>query len=115
MMPVVQHISEMLALAKQRHADAIAAVVARPIDPARAKAAAHALNDAVLLCEDCLELTRDDRLAAALEQLRLQQSLLAEGIAKIETAKAAGMPSWTTPWPWLTLFATVWCLATVLV
>jgi hypothetical protein len=97
--PAVQHVSEMLTLAQAKHAAAIAAVEARPIDIRRAKAAVDELADAELLAQDCLDWTGDSRLADALVHIRQQRHLLAVGLAKFEQQPSA----WSRPWPWISL------------
>ncbi|OBV11372.1 hypothetical protein [Erythrobacter dokdonensis] len=104
--PAFTHVSEMLTLASSRHAEAIAAVQARPLDLPRVKAAQGALADAVLLVEDCLDLTGDPRLVSAMAELHQQQALLVQGIARLETAVATHpVPKslWASPWSWISI------------
>lgn len=91
----------MLALAQRLHADAIAAISARPIDLAAAAAASKQLADCELLVADCLDWQHEDRLAEALAALRDQRRLLEQALA--QPIASAPVSPWSTPWPWLTL------------
>jgi hypothetical protein len=71
--PITQHTSEILALAMQKHASAIAAVQRRPIDVQAARAAAADLADA-----------EDEGLAASLCQLRIQRAMLERALARFD-------------------------------
>lgn len=106
-------ISNLLASATAKHAEAIAAVEARPIDIERCRAADKQLADAELLLIDVIDTLEDAgavesvQLEGALSDLQHQRELLAEGLAKFDMAQAmAGQqqPSpWATPWPWISL------------
>lgn len=112
--PAEQHVFEMLTLASRRHREAIEAIEARPIDIERARAADGHLADAELLVQDCLDLTGDLRLEVALDQLRDQRRMLAEGLARFDAIAAMPKPAsvWATPWPWLSLMLIAVALAT---
>lgn len=95
-----QHVSEMLALAKAKHAEAIAAVQERPINVARVNNAAIELAHVEMLIGDCLDLTGDARLSQALLELHDQRRMLDEGIARLATKAPS---PWLQPWPWISL------------
>lgn len=98
-----QHISNMLALAKEKHLTAISAIEARPLDLEKLKAAVRELEDAELLAEDCFDWTGDPRLTNALSELRTQREMLIHGIAELETAIGRPQSAWSKPWPWISL------------
>ena len=117
-------INDLLASAKDKHGEAIAAVEARPIDLDRVKAADGSLADAILLVEDALDTLGDmgagehaATLEGALTQLHHQRGLLADGIAQYDMAQALAQQTRQKPslWPWaifgLMMFAVVQVLA----
>lgn len=104
----------MLVLAKAKHAEAIASVEQRPLDINRVRRAQSELDDAILLIEDCYELTGADQLAVALLQLKQQRALLAEGIFNLDRYMGNWASPWSTPWPWLSLVI-LCCLIAILV
>lgn len=103
--PIVQHTSGLLALATAKHRAAIAAVKRRPIDLTEVRAAEQDLADCELLLLDCIDLTGDPTLETAVDELRHQRQLLAQGIARLEVETVPAPSLWATPWPWLSLTA----------
>lgn len=106
-------VSQLLASAQAKHAEAIAAITARPIDIERCRAADQELAEAELLLADAID-TLDDigshdaiTLTEAMASLKEQRKLLAQGLANFDVAmaiEAQRRPSpWATPWPWLSL------------
>lgn len=95
--PIVQHASQMLALAKKKHAAAIDAIERRPIDLQAAKGAVCDLADAELLVENALELSDCETLAMSLGHLRGQRVMLEQVLARMEAApvQRSGLsPTW---------------------
>jgi hypothetical protein len=105
--PIDQHTEEILALAMAKHASAIEAMQRRPINFEAARRAAADLADAALLAEDAVYLTGDARLAASLAQLQEQRAMLDQWLARMQASPPVAPSPWTSPWPWINLFALV--------
>jgi hypothetical protein len=102
--PIERHVGQMLALAESRHAEAIAAIEARPLDIERARASEDLLGDAELLVQDCLDITRDVRLEVALDQLRDQRRMLGGALARFDALGTIPQQAdpWASPLLWIT-------------
>jgi hypothetical protein len=87
--PLVRHVSELLALAMQKHKNAIVAVQRCPIDIPAARAAVGDLADAELLIEDVADIAATPELDTVLAQLRQQRKMLEVALARLDAR-----PSW---------------------
>jgi hypothetical protein len=98
----VDHVSSMLALAKQKHGEAMAMVGMPDADAIpRLRQVLKLLDDVELLAEDAGSYFESDAMVAALKELRQQQALLKLSIERLE--KLSKRSPWVSPWPWITL------------
>ena len=98
-----QHITELLNLASQRHEAAIAAIEARPINPALVRAADRHLGDSMMLVEDAIDTLADagqhsGELADALVSLQDQRDQLIAALVALEAAQRQARSS--VSWLW---------------
>lgn len=92
----------MLALAKQKHGEAMAMVGMPDADAIpRLRQVLKLLDDVELLAEDAGSYFESDAMVAALKELRQQQALLKLSIERLE--KLSKRSPWVSPWPWITL------------
>lgn len=98
----VDHVSSMLALAKQKHGEAMAMVGVPDTNAIpRLRQVLKLLDDVELLTEDAGSYVESDAMVAALKELRQQQALLKLSIERLE--KLSKRSPWVSPWPWITL------------
>lgn len=98
----VDHVSSMLALAKQKHGEAMAMVGVPDANAIpRLRQVLKLLDDVELLAEDAGSYVENDAMVAALQELRQQQALLKLSIERLE--KLSKRSPWASPWPWVTL------------
>jgi hypothetical protein len=98
----VDHVSSMLALAKQKHGEAMAMVGVPDANAIpRLRQVLKLLDDVELLAEDAGSYVESDAMVAALQELRQQQALLKLSIEQLE--KLSKRSPWASPWPWVTL------------
>lgn len=98
----VDHVSSMLALAKQNHGEAMAMVGVPDANAIpRLRQVLQLLDDVELLAEDAGSYVESDAMVAALQELRQQQALLKLSIERLE--KLSKRSPWASPWPWVTL------------
>jgi hypothetical protein len=98
----VDHVSSMLALAKQKHGEAMAMVGVPDANAIpRLRQVLKLLDDVELLAEDAGSYVESDAMVAALQELRQQQALLKLSIERLE--KLSKRSPWASPWPWVTL------------
>jgi hypothetical protein len=98
----VDHVSSMLALAKQKHGEAMAKVGVPDANAIpRLRQVLKLLDDVELLAEDAGSYVESDAMVAALQELRQQQALLKLSIEQLE--KLSKRSPWASPWPWVTL------------
>ena len=98
----IDHVSSMLALAKQKHGEAMAMVGVPDANAIpRLRQVLKLLDDVELLAEDAGSYVENDAMVAALQELRQQQALLKLSIERLE--KLSKRSPWASPWPWVTL------------
>lgn len=98
----IDHVSSMLALAKQKHGEAMAMVGVPDANAIpRLRQVLKLLDDVELLAEDAGSYVESDAMVAALQELRQQQALLKLSIERLE--KLSKRSPWASPWPWVTL------------
>ena len=105
--PAVQHVSQMLKLAKSKHQEAIA-LLGTPDRNAlpRLHEVLRLLEDAELLADDAATLVGADVMKAAIKDLHFQQASVQMAIAQLQSVKSRS--PWATPWPWISVVALVW-------
>ena len=98
----VDHVSSMLALAKQKHGEAMAMVGVPDANAIpRLRQVLKLLDDVELLAEDAGSYVESDAMVTALQDLRQLQALLKLSIERLE--KLSKRSPWASPWPWVTL------------
>ena len=98
----IDHVSSMLALAKQKHGEAMAMVGVPDANAIpRLRQVLKLLDDVELLAEDAGSYVESDAMLAALQELRQQQALLKLSIERLE--KLSKRSPWASPRPWVTL------------
>jgi hypothetical protein len=98
----VEHISQMLTLAKSKHQEAIALLgTPDPNAVPRLREVLRLLEEVELLADDASTYVGTDVMKAALKDLHFQQASVQMAIAQLEELKARS--PWATPWPWLSL------------
>lgn len=99
----VEHISQMLTLAKSKHQDAMALLgTPHPEALPRLREVLRLLEEVELLADDASTYVETDVMKAAIKDLHFQQAAVQAAIARLESVKVQS--PWATPWPWLTLF-----------
>lgn len=98
----VEHISEMLSLAKSRHQEAMA-LLGTPDRNAlpRLREVLRLLEEVELLADDAATYVEADVMKAAIKDLHFQQASVQMAIAQLQAVKTRS--PWVTPWPWFTL------------
>lgn len=100
----VDHVSSMLALAKQKHGEAMAMVGVPDANAIpRLRQVLKLLDDVELLTEDAGSYVESDAMVAALQELRHQQALIKLSIERLE--KLSKRSPWASPWPWIVVMA----------
>ena len=98
----VEHISQMLTLAKRKHQEAMAMLGAPdPSAVPRLREVLRLLEEVELLADDASTYIETDVMKAALKDLHFQQATVQAAIARLENVKVQS--PWATPWPWITL------------
>lgn len=103
----VQHISQMLMLAKSKHQEAMA-LLGTP-DPnalPRLREVLRLLEEVELLADDATSYVEADVMKAAIKDLHFQQASVQMAIAQLQAVKSRS--PWATPWPWISVVALVW-------
>ena len=98
----VEHISQMLTLAKSKHQGAMT-LLGRP-DPnalQRLREVLRLLEDVELLADDAATYVEADVMKAAIKDLHFQQAAIQSAISQLENVKVQS--PWATLWPWITL------------
>lgn len=98
----VEHISQMLTLAKSKHQEAMA-LLGTP-DPnalPRLREVLRLLEEVELLADDATSYVEADVMKAAIKDLHFQQAAVQAAIARLENVRVQSR--WATPWPWFTL------------
>lgn len=100
----VEHISQMLTLAKRKHQEAMA-MLGTPDTSAvpRLREVLRLLEEVELLADDASTYVETDVMKAALKDLHFQQASVQMAIAQLEQLKVRS--PWSTPWPWITIMA----------
>ena len=109
----VQHVSQMLTLAKSKHQEAIA-MLGTP-DPSavpRLREVLRLLDEVELLADDASTYIETEVMKAALKDLHFQQASVQMAIAQLEKLKVRS--PWATPWPWITIMALAQIIAQAL-
>jgi hypothetical protein len=102
----VEHVSQMLTLAKSKHQEAIALLGTRDRNALpRLHEVLRLLKDVELLADDAATLVGADVMKAAIKDLHFQQASVQMAIAKLQAVKSRS--PWTTPWPWISLSALI--------
>lgn len=98
----LEHISQMLMLAKCKHQEAMA-LLGVPDHNAlpRLREVLRLLEEVELLADDAATYVEADVMMAAIKDLQFQQAAVQSAIASLENVKAQS--PWVTPWPWFTL------------
>ena len=98
----VEHISQMLTLAKRKHQEAMAMLgTPDPNAVPRLHEVLRLLNEVELLADDASTYVETDVMKAAIKDLHFQQASVQMAIAQLEQLKVRS--PWATPWPWITL------------
>lgn len=108
----VEHISQMLTLAKSKHQEAMA-LLGTP-DPSalpRLREVLRLLEEVELLADDASTYAEADVMKAAIKDLHFQQAAIQAAISRLESVKVQS--PWATPWPWLALVFLAMLLAQV--
>lgn len=102
----VEHVSQMLTLAKSKHQEAIA-LLGTPDRNAlpRLHEVLRLLEDVELLADDAATLVGADVMKAAIKDLHFQQASVLMAIAKLQAVKSRS--PWATPWPWISILALI--------
>ncbi len=100
----VEHISQMLTLAKRKHQEAMAMLgTPDPSSVPRLREVLRLLEETKLLADDASTYVETDVMKAALKDLHFQQASVRMAIAQLEQLKLRS--PWVTPWPWITIMA----------
>ncbi len=98
----VDHVSSMLALAKQKHEEAMAMIGIPDANAIpRLRQVLKLLDDVELLAEDAGSYVESDAMEVALKELHQQQASIKIAIERLE--KLSKLSPWASPWPWVTL------------
>ncbi len=98
----VEHISQMLTLAKSKHQEAVALLgVPDPSAVPRLREVLRLLEEVELLADDASTYLETDVMKAALKDLHFQQATVQAAMARLENMEVES--PWATPWPWFTL------------
>lgn len=103
----VEHISQMLTLAKSRHQEAME-LLGTP-DPnalKRLREVLRLLEEVELLADDAETYVEADVMKAAIKDLHFQQAAVQAAIAQLQSVEVRS--PWATPWPWISVVALVW-------
>ena len=98
----VEHISQMLTLAKSKHQEAMA-LLGTP-DPnalPRLREVLRLLEEVELLADDASTYVETEVMKAAIKDVHFQQAALLAAITRLESVEVQS--PWATPWPWFTL------------
>ena len=98
----IEHISQMLTLAKSRHQEATALL--RTPDPKalpRLREVLRLLKEVELLADDAATYVEADVMKIAIRDLHFQQAAVRSAMATLENVKAQS--PWATPRPWFIL------------
>jgi hypothetical protein len=108
----VEHISQMLSLAKSKHQHAMA-LLGKPDRDAlpRLREALRLLEEVELLADDAATYVEADVMKAAMKDLHFQQASVQMAIAQLQSVKIRSQ--WASPWPWLTLLVLALLIAQV--
>jgi len=100
----VQHVSQMLTLAKSKHQEAIALLGTPDLNALpRLYEVLRLLEDVELLADDAATLVGADVMKAAIKDLHFQQARVQMAIAQFQAEKSRSR--WAAPWPWIALLA----------
>lgn len=100
----VEHISQMLTLAKRKHQEAMAMLgTSDPNAVPRLREVLRLLEEVELLADDASTYVATDVMKAALKDLHFQQASVQMVIAQLEQLKVRS--PWATPWPWIMIMA----------
>lgn len=108
----VEHISQMLTLAKSKHQEAMALL--RTPDPnglPRLREVLRLLEEVELLADDATTYVEADVMKAAIKDLHFQQAAVQSAITRLENVKIQS--PWATPWPWITVIFLVFLVARI--
>jgi hypothetical protein len=102
----VDHVSSMLALAKQKHGEAMAMVGVPDTNAIpRLRQVLKLLDDVELLTEDAGSYVESDAMEFALKELQQQQASIKIAIERLE--KLSKRSPWASPWPWIVVLVLV--------
>jgi hypothetical protein len=103
----LERLSQMLALAKSKHQEAIALLGTPDLNALpRLHEVLRLLEDVELLADDAATLVGADVMKAAIKDLHFQQASVQMAIAQLQAVKSRS--PWATPWPWISVVALVW-------
>lgn len=102
----VEHVSQMLTLAKSKHQEAIALLGTPDLNALpRLHEVLRLLEDIELLADDAATLVGADVMKGAIKDLHFQQASVQMAITKLQAVKSRSR--WTTPWPWISILALI--------
>lgn len=102
----VEHVSQMLTLAKSKHQEAIALLGTPDLNALpRLHEVLRLLEDVELLADDAATLVGADIMKAVIKDLHFQQASVQMAITKLQAVKSRS--PWTTPWPWISILALI--------
>ena len=98
----VEHISQMLSLAKSKHQEAMT-LLGKPDRNAlpRLREVLRLLEEVEILADDTATYVEADVMKAAIKDIHFQQASVQMAIAQLQAVKTRS--PWVTPWPWFTL------------
>jgi hypothetical protein len=100
----VEHVGQMLRLAKSKHQEAIALLGTPDLNALpRLHEVLRLLEDVELLAGDAATLVGADVMKAAIKELHFQQASVQMAIAQLQAVKSRS--PWGAPWPWIALLA----------
>ena len=109
----VEHISQMLTLAKSKHQEAMAMLGTPDLNALlRLREVLRLLEEVELLADDATSYVEADVMKAAIKDLHFQQAAVKAAIARLENVKVQS--PWATPWPWFALIVLASLIAGVL-
>ena len=106
----VEHISQMLTLAKFKHQEAMTLLgTPDPNTLPRLREVLRLLEEVELLADDATSYVEADVMKAAIKDLHFQQATVQAVIARLENVRVQS--PWATPWPWFALIVLVLLIA----
>ncbi|TXH01757.1 MAG: hypothetical protein E6P95_01240 [Candidatus Moraniibacteriota bacterium] len=98
----IEHISQILTLAKRKHREAMALLTTPdPNALLSLREVLQLLEEVEMLADDATSYVEADAMKTAIKDLHFQQAAVQAAKARFENVKVQS--PWATPWPWFTL------------